>query len=186
MFSPALLFNTIGYVTRYVFYKPLVFVLKHTFFPELKKFDRHRGFLHSFLGMVSVVLFWIIVLAALSDFLWVSGVVPFIVPLNFILFFAGGMLAGYFLHLFQDSLTVSGVPFFAGILKSNYEFHGKQHTSSKIPFWKFWSGDKLVVLLFLLLSIAVLVVSLNMQLRFVLAVAFFGLAGIFLAFGKRS
>lgn len=182
----SLLLNIIGYVTRYVFYKPLVFVLKHTLFPELKKFDRHRGFLHSFIGMFSVVLFWTIVLAALEDFLSVSGIVPFAIPFNPVLFFNAGILSGYFLHLFQDSLTVSGVPFFAGIRKSNYEFHGKQHTSSKIPFWKFWKGDKLVVLSFLLLSIVILVVSLNMQLRYVLAVSFLGPIIIFLSFGKRS
>ena len=182
----SLLLNIIGYATRYIFYKPLIFILKHTLFPELKKFDRHRGFLHSFLGMVSVVLFWTVVLAVLADYLSASGAIPFVVPLNFILFFTGGMLTGCFLHLFQDSLTVSGVPFFAGILKSNYEFKGKQHTSSKIPFWKFWKGDKLVVLSFLLLSVAVLVVSIILQLRYVLAVSFLGLAAVFLFFGNRS
>ena len=93
--------KSVAYITKFGLY----FVLKLILWMFRKRGAEHRGIMHSFKGLVLVSLFWLgIGYAVLSYF---NSTKYFKDLLVIIL----GLLFGYLMHLWHDSLTVSGVQF---------------------------------------------------------------------------
>lgn len=100
-FTVGLFFLLIGYVIKYLVFKPLVIFL-NTVFPGYHFSTEHRGFTHSWLGVLSVTLLtglYVVTICELGSIAYWTRLPP--------------VLAGYgiggFLHLLQDSCTYSGV-----------------------------------------------------------------------------
>ncbi len=98
----ALIFPLFGYLTKYCIYKPSVIVFNTLIFSENSLKMKHRGFMHSILGISTSTL--------------VTGIyiTPFLIffdlfSIHFLIIFLSGYLLGAFLHLVQDSCTRSGV-----------------------------------------------------------------------------
>jgi hypothetical protein len=100
--------KTIAYATKFVLYLFLKIILLF-----YGKRDKHRGVMHSFKGLVAVCLFWLAIgYLVLSYF----NAMKYLFDLILIIL---GLLSGYLLHLWQDSLTISGVEF-----ASKFKFKG--------------------------------------------------------------
>jgi inner membrane protein len=92
--------QTIAYATKFVLYLFLKLILLF-----YGKSDKHRGIMHSFKGLVAVCIFWLAIgYFVLSYF----NAMKYLFDLIIIVL---GLLSGYLMHLWQDSLTVSGVQF---------------------------------------------------------------------------
>lgn len=91
-----------GYVTKYLIYKPAVKFYDRVLFSEYEIAERHRGFLHSFLGLGTLVLLTAIYMLPVLYFLglvWLVGIGVFLL----------GYLGGAVLHLVEDSCTKTGI-----------------------------------------------------------------------------
>ncbi len=169
-------FPIVGYATRYLFYLPASTILSFT---SLKDSAHHRGFLHSLLGVALVTLFWGVILGALKYFA--------VLPLSFSIPLLAGMAGGAMLHLYQDSLTPSGVNWlfpgkavFRGRIKTGGPGLGRSHS--------FHESQSFAVVLFLILAGAVSWLALfsSANAFFLAAVSLFALLLIALACGLES
>lgn len=100
--APAVLYPVFGYVTKYLIYKPVVNFYDTVVFNQYDIGERHRGFLHSFLGLVTLTVvtgLYLLPILFVLDLLSIIGL--------------GVFLAAYFvgagLHLVEDSCTKSGI-----------------------------------------------------------------------------
>lgn len=100
--APAVLYPAFGYVTKYFIYKPVVTFYDTIVFNQYDISERHRGFLHSFLGLFTLTV--------------VTGL--YLIPVLFMLdllssiglgVFLAAYLAGAILHLVEDSCTKTGI-----------------------------------------------------------------------------
>lgn len=100
--AAAFLNPVFGYTTKYAVYKPAVWFYDSVVFDEYDIAERHRGFLHSFLGLgtatVLTAVYLLPVLVVLG-LLWLPGVGLFM----------AGYLVGALLHLLEDSCTKTGI-----------------------------------------------------------------------------
>lgn len=122
MFLPAF-----GWVTKYLIYHPAIFIFGNTILKNYNIKEHHRGFLHSFIGIITATImigiYLLPVLLVLHAFTWWRLVL-----------FLIAYLFSAFMHLIEDSCTVTGIQF-------NYPFsdviiHGKLITrpdQAKIP-----------------------------------------------------
>ncbi|MEK6843554.1 MAG: metal-dependent hydrolase [Candidatus Micrarchaeota archaeon] len=104
----AFLAKTIAYATKFVLYLFLKLIL---FFYGKK--DRHRGVMHSFKGLISVCVFWLLIGYLALDYFHAMKY------FKDLLLIVLGLLFGYAMHLWHDSLTVAGVAF-----TSKFKLHG--------------------------------------------------------------
>ena len=100
--SIGILYPVFGYVTKYLIYKPSVQFYDSFVFTETNIEERHRGFLHSFLGLGTATVLTGVYLLPL---LYVLGIVSVV----FIGVFLLAYLTGAILHLVEDSCTKSGI-----------------------------------------------------------------------------
>ncbi|MEK6923964.1 MAG: metal-dependent hydrolase [Candidatus Micrarchaeota archaeon] len=84
--------------TRWALFKPLSLALRLAGF---RRAGDHRGVMHSYAGLVAGVALWFAAAAVVS--------LAFSSAMVFALAFASGIALGYAFHLFEDSLTVTGV-----------------------------------------------------------------------------
>ncbi|MBE0516372.1 MAG: metal-dependent hydrolase [Methanophagales archaeon] len=98
------LFPIFGYTTKYLVYKPAVYVFGRTLLKNYNIEERHRGFLHSFLGVGTAT-----VLTGIYAFvvLYLLDLFSFVYFMAFVLSYTSGAL----LHLVEDSATVTGTQF---------------------------------------------------------------------------
>jgi inner membrane protein len=101
-------YRAIGLFGKYLFYKPIARLLgsKSEAYQE-----RHRGFLHSLIGLLLATLYFIIPVAII--FIVLTFI--FLVPLHLTLLFWYALLGlpfGFLLHLAEDSFTKSGIRWF--------------------------------------------------------------------------
>jgi membrane-bound metal-dependent hydrolase YbcI (DUF457 family) len=100
--SFGVLYPIFGYITKYLIYKPAVKFYDTVVFDEKTVVERHRGFLHSFLGLgTATVLTGVYLLPILY------AVELFSVMLIGVFLLA--YLVGSLLHLLEDSCTRSGI-----------------------------------------------------------------------------
>ncbi|MFB6095750.1 MAG: metal-dependent hydrolase [Halodesulfurarchaeum sp.] len=100
--APGVLYPVFGYVTKYLIYKPAVAFYDRVVFAERDIRERHRGFLHSFLGLGTLTVvtgIYLGIVLLLVGLTWLVGIVVFL----------AGYLAGAVLHLLEDSCTRSGI-----------------------------------------------------------------------------
>lgn len=97
----AVFVKTIAYITKFGLY----LVLKLILWMFKKRGAEHRGIMHSFKGLVLVCMFWLAIGYGLLLFL--NSTKYF----KDLLIIVSGLLLGYLMHLWHDSLTVSGVAF---------------------------------------------------------------------------
>jgi len=95
-----ILLPPVGYVIRYLVYYPVSAVLWVFSLGRLR--PRHRGFLHSMIGIIIATLLLSFYIAAVL--LWFGIALP-----TAFYAFAGGFFAGSFFHLAADSCTKSGI-----------------------------------------------------------------------------
>lgn len=91
-----------GYPTKYLIYKPAVKFYDEFVFDQYEIAERHRGFLHSFLGLGTMTILTAIYLLPVLYFLgliWLVGIGVFLT----------GYLVGAVLHLVEDSCTKTGI-----------------------------------------------------------------------------
>jgi membrane-bound metal-dependent hydrolase YbcI (DUF457 family) len=98
------LFPVFGYATKYLVYKPAIFVFGRTLLRKYNIEERHRGFLHSFIGVSTAT-----ILTGIYAFiiLFLLGVFSLWYFMAFLLSYTFGAL----LHLMEDSATVTGTQF---------------------------------------------------------------------------
>lgn len=98
------LFPIFGYTTKYLIYKPSILIFGRTLLKKYNIEERHRGFLHSFLGVATAT-----VLTGIYAFvvLYLLNLFSFVYFLAFLLSYTSGAL----LHLVEDSATVTGTQF---------------------------------------------------------------------------
>ncbi len=102
LFAP--LFSLFGRTTKYAIYKPAVFIFGKTFLKKYNIGEKHRGFLHSFIGIgistIFTAIYLSIILLAIGFFnIWYF--------LSFMVAYSFGAL----MHLIEDSSTVTGTQF---------------------------------------------------------------------------
>ncbi|GEM_PF-260267 len=102
LFAP--LFPLFGYTTKYAIYKPSVFIFAKTFLKKYNISERHRGFLHSFIGIGTATIFTAIYLSIILLAIDLFDIWLF---LSFIVAYSFGAL----MHLIEDSSTVTGTQF---------------------------------------------------------------------------
>ena len=100
-FTVGWLFPVFGYSTKYLIFKPAV-AFFNTIVPRFHFQPSHRGFAHSWLGLLSFMFLTGLYLAIAFKFTDIQGW-PFIGP------FLAGYGLGAFLHLLQDSCTRTGI-----------------------------------------------------------------------------
>lgn len=127
LFSP--LFPIFGHVTKYAIYKPAVFILGNTFLKKYNITQEHRGFLHSFVGIITSMVFTAIYLLIILLVLGVLNVWYLVV-------FLTAYLLGALMHLLEDSATVTGIQFnypFSDLRLKGKLVTNPEHPSMKIP-----------------------------------------------------
>jgi membrane-bound metal-dependent hydrolase YbcI (DUF457 family) len=102
LFAP--LFPIFGYTTKYAIYKPAVFIFGNTFLKKYNIIEQHRGFLHSFIGVSTATIMTAIYLLIVLLLFKLFNITYFISFLLAYVFVA-------FMHLLEDSTTVTGVQF---------------------------------------------------------------------------
>jgi membrane-bound metal-dependent hydrolase YbcI (DUF457 family) len=104
-----------GWVTRWLIYKPGIFILGKTLLKKYGVEERHRGFLHSFIGIgfatIMMAIYVGVVLLILNLLTW------------YYLLFIPCFFFGAFLHLVEDSATITGIQFNSPF--SDLRIHGK-------------------------------------------------------------
>ena len=100
--SIGVLYPVFGYVTKYLIYRPSVKFYDAFVFTETNIEERHRGFLHSFLGLGTAAVLTGVYLLPL---LYVIDLISVVYIGVFLLAY----LAGALLHLVEDSCTKSGI-----------------------------------------------------------------------------
>jgi Predicted membrane-bound metal-dependent hydrolase (DUF457). len=141
-FTVGWLFPIFGYLTKYLIFKPAV-TFFNTLVPRFQFSENHRGFAHSWLGVLSFTFLTGLYLAIAFEFTDV-GPWPLIIP------FLAGYGIGAFLHLLQDTCTITGVawhqPFSEKSLKGSLNtqsssfrpallFYGLLATAIGVYFW---------------------------------------------------
>lgn len=105
-----ILYPVFGYATKYLIYKPAVAFYDRFVFENLEIRERHRGFLHSLLGLATCTIltgvYMVVVLLLLHLF-----------SVRYLLGFLIAYFVGAVLHLTQDSCTKTGIQW-------NYPFQG--------------------------------------------------------------
>jgi len=91
-----------GYMTKYVIYRPLLFVFDKILFRKLSFSDKHRTFTHSVLGVTAITVVTGLLIGASSYLLGLFD------PVIFSLFLVA-YASGCFLHMLQDSCTRTGI-----------------------------------------------------------------------------
>jgi membrane-bound metal-dependent hydrolase YbcI (DUF457 family) len=129
--APGALYPVFGFATKYLIYKPAVLFYDTIVFDQYEISERHRGFLHSFLGLGTATVITAIYLAVVQVVLgvvWLIGMGLFLI----------GYLSGAVLHLLQDSCTKSGIqwnfPF------QSWEIKGRLTTTAKPEDMKYQRG----------------------------------------------
>ncbi|MFB6116404.1 MAG: metal-dependent hydrolase [Candidatus Nanosalina sp.] len=89
-----------GYLTKYMVYKPSIFVL-NLFSDEYVFEGGHRSFTHSITGVLVMTVF--------TGFLIWPPLHYFGIKALYLVFFLAGYMGGAFLHMLQDSFTRSGI-----------------------------------------------------------------------------
>jgi len=110
----AIVFPAFGFVTKYLIYKPALLICKKTILKEFSIEEKHRGFLHSLIGLAFLI---ILTSLYLLIFILVFNVFSLI---HFVLFVVGYSV-GAFLHLVEDSCTKSGIAFKYPFSKEAYK-----------------------------------------------------------------
>ncbi|MFQ6087518.1 MAG: metal-dependent hydrolase [Candidatus Methanofastidiosia archaeon] len=92
-----------GYLTKFLIYRPVLF-FGRTLLKKYNISEKHRGFMHSFIGVSTAALFtavYLLIILILLD------------RFNFWYFssFIFGYIFGSLFHLIQDSATVAGIQF---------------------------------------------------------------------------
>ncbi len=105
-------FPIFGWITKYLIYKPAVFVLGKTWLKKYSIRERHRGFLHSFIGLGMAVLLTGIYLSIILVLLKLFSI-------HALVLFLSAYIVGAMMHLIEDSCTVTGVQF-------NYPFNDRK------------------------------------------------------------
>lgn len=98
------LFPIFGIITKYAIYIPAVFVLGHTILKKYHITERHRGFLHSFIGIGTAT---ILTGTYLLVFLFLFELFSYVYFIAFMIAYILGAL----LHLLEDSSTKTGIQF---------------------------------------------------------------------------
>jgi len=98
------IFPVFGYATRYLIYRPLIFILPRTLLKDYKIEEKHRGFLHSFIGIFMATILTAIYISI------ILAAVHLLDLIHLIAFFIA-YIFGALLHLIEDGATVSGVTF---------------------------------------------------------------------------
>lgn len=110
----AIVFPAFGFITKYFIYKPALIICKKTILKEFSIQERHRGFLHSLIGLV-----FLIILTSL--YLLIFIIVFKVFSLTHFVLFVLGYSVGAFLHLVEDSCTKSGIAFNYPFSKNAYK-----------------------------------------------------------------
>ncbi len=100
--APAVLYPAFGYVTKYLIYKPIVKIYDSVVFTQYDIEERHRGFLHTVLGLATVTVVTGLYLTPVLYVLELLSMVGLAV-------FLAAYLLGAVLHLLQDSCTKTGI-----------------------------------------------------------------------------
>lgn len=110
----AIVFPAFGFVTKYFIYKPALIICKKTILKDFSIEERHRGFLHSLIGLA-----FLIGLTSLYLLIFILVFNIFSI-IHFVLFVVGYSI-GAFLHLVEDSCTKSGIAFKYPFSKAAYK-----------------------------------------------------------------
>lgn len=115
-----------SFVIKYLIYIPSIKIIQFLVSRDKVSFQykvtkSHRGILHSFLGLI-IVFFAVILYSSI-----LSVIIPESVSLVVILVFAISFCIGFFLHLVEDSCTVSGINYTFPMSKK-FVFKGKIKT----------------------------------------------------------
>lgn len=100
--APGVLYPAFGYVTKFLIYKPVVRFYDTMVFDQYDIGERHRGFLHSLLGLVTLTVLtglYLLPVLFVLDLLSIIGLGVFL----------AAYLVGAVLHLIEDSCTKSGI-----------------------------------------------------------------------------
>lgn len=100
--ATAPLYPIFGKVTKYLIYKPAVRFYDEVVFDEYEIAERHRGFLHSFLGLGTILVLTALYMTPILfflDMIWTGGLAVFL----------GAYFGGAILHLVEDSCTKRGI-----------------------------------------------------------------------------
>ncbi|MBI4155351.1 metal-dependent hydrolase [Candidatus Woesearchaeota archaeon] len=152
-------------ITRWTL-KPLTWILKFII-PPLK--DGHRGLWHSLLGIIIISIGWFYLSFIISKFI------------NFQLYYlAIGIFIGCFIHLLEDSFTVSGINW---LYPLNLHIRGKIKTISKqdpnYRSLKFLERNPTIFIYFLITTIIILVqYTTTLNTTILSSLAQLGIAGI--------
>lgn len=116
------IFPVFGYATEYLIYKPMVRIYGRTLLRGYDLKEKHRGLLHSWIGIVSATAMTglymtpLLIYLELFDSLFLAG-------------FLGAYILGAFLHLLEDSCTKTGVTFNHPF--SRKRLHGQLTTTAR-------------------------------------------------------
>lgn len=134
-------FRLPGLLTRYVLFLPAATLLYLVGFREARL---HRGIMHSLVGLAAVTVFWGFVSLGVAK---VVGL-----DVAFAAAFTGGVALGFLMHLYEDTLTHSGVKWLypsrallKGSMSTSYEGRHYQH---------FWETQYFAALIFIVFGVA--------------------------------
>lgn len=91
-----------GYVTKYLIYRPVLFIYDKVIFQNYSFSDQHRAFTHSLLGVFTLTAVTGLLIASLLYLLDYLN-------LYFLSVFLMAYASGCFLHMLQDSCTRTGI-----------------------------------------------------------------------------
>ena len=98
------IFPIFGWITKYAIYKPAIFIFGRTLLKKYGIKEEHRGFLHSFIGILTAsvltTIYLIIIFLILGNLNWWS-----------LLVFMLAYIFGALMHILEDSTTVTGTRF---------------------------------------------------------------------------
>ena len=97
----------IGLFGKYLFYKPMTWILR-TRYDEKTYQEKHRGYLHSFIGCFLATIYFAIPIAIL----FLHSTYVMLLPLEttiWVWVIWSGLPFGFLMHLVEDSFTKSGV-----------------------------------------------------------------------------
>lgn len=125
------IFPAFGYTTKYLIYKPAVKLYDAFVFDQYDIEERHRGFLHSFLGLGTATVVTGVYLIVALLLLGLFSILHLAV-------FLAAYLAGAVLHLAEDSCTKTGIqwnfPF------QDWEINGQLTTTARPEDTRYQNG----------------------------------------------